>query len=91
MNQFQPRQEIVKVNGRNGAEAFQIAPNSSVLLLDIENPIVYLKTSDGAGYSVVTPYAITPYVPEKPVDVKSLEQRIARIEEMLNESNNADA
>ena len=33
--QPQVRSEIVKVNGENGARAYQLAPNSSALLLDI--------------------------------------------------------
>jgi hypothetical protein len=34
------RQEVVRVNGRNGAEAYQMAPNSSALLLDESAPVV---------------------------------------------------
>ena len=41
---------IVRVSGRPGAEAYQMAPNSEVLLLDETAPIVWLKTTDGAGY-----------------------------------------
>ena len=37
MNQ---RQEIVRVNGKNGADAYQMAPNSSILLLDETAPII---------------------------------------------------
>lgn len=86
---YQPaatKQEIVKVNGENGARAFNLAPNSSVLMLDEVQPIVWLKTTDGAGYATVTPYTITPYQPEIPVDVKSLEERIERLEGLINES-----
>lgn len=81
-----PRQEIVKVNGKNGAEAYQLGINSSVLLLDETAPIVWLKTTDGGGYPTVTPYSITPYQPEPPVDIKSIESRIKRLEDMLDES-----
>ena len=55
-------QQIVRVNGENGARAFQMAPNSSALLLDESNPIVWLSQSDGAGYKTVTPYRIEPYI-----------------------------
>lgn len=34
------RQEVVRVNGRNGANAYQMAPNSSILLLDETAPII---------------------------------------------------
>lgn len=82
------RQEVVKVSGRNGAEAYQMTPNSSALLLDDSSPIVWLKTTDGAGYPTLTPYSITPYKPEPEVDIKSLEMRIAKLEEMFNAKSN---
>ena len=89
MNNFYPypqmmRQEITRVNGENGARAFQLAPNSSVLLLDENSPIVWVVQSDGAGYKTVTPYTSTPYKPEPEVDLKSLEDRIKRLEESVN-------
>lgn len=78
------RQEIVHVNGENGARAYQLAPNSNILLLDDTAPIVWLCQTDGAGYKTVTPYTITPYQPEPVPDMKSLESRISKLEEMLN-------
>lgn len=89
--QQQIRQEIVKVNGRNGAEAYQLQPNSSILLLDESMPIVWLKTTDGAGYPTLTPYSITPYQPEPQVDLKSLESRISHLEEVINAKSESNA
>ena len=79
------RQEIIKVNGENGARAYQLAPNCSALLLDENNPIVWLVTTDGAGYKTVTPYSITLYQPEPPIDISDLSRRIKALEEKLNE------
>ena len=84
------KQEIIKVHGEDGAKAFQLAPNSSVLLLDDISPLVWLKITDGAGYPTITPYTITPYQKEPEVDVRTLEERIKAIEVKLNESNNAN-
>lgn len=84
-----PRQEITRVNGENGARAFQIAPNSSALLLDENSPIVWVVQTDGAGYKTVTPYTIAPYQPEPPIDIKSLEERIKRLEETINAKSNS--
>ena len=42
------RGQITRVNGRNGAEAFRMAQNRSALLLDENDPIVWLATTDGA-------------------------------------------
>ena len=58
---------ITKVSGENGAKAFGMAPNSSALLLDETAPLVWLKTTDGAGYPTLTPYTITPYQAAPPV------------------------
>ena len=80
------RQDVIRVSGKNGAEAYVMPPNSSVLLLDETAPIIWLKTTDGAGYPSLTPYTITPYKEEPKPDFKSLEDRISKLEERINES-----
>ena len=80
----QPRQEVVKVNGEPGARAFPIGANSSALLLDISGTIVWLVTTDGAGYKTVAPFDITPHQEASAPDFTSLESRIARLEEKIN-------
>lgn len=85
------RCEITRVNGRNGAEAYQLPPNSSNLLLDETAPIVWLVQTDGAGYKSLTPYTISPYQAAQPVDVQSLEERVKKLEELINESYSANA
>ena len=82
--QAQQRMEIIRVNGEGGARAYQMPPNSNALLLDEANPLVWLVQTDGAGYKTVTPYTITPYQTAPAPDLGSLEQRIARLEGMLN-------
>lgn len=86
-NPYLQRQEVIRVNGRNGAEALNLAPNSSVLLLDETASIVWLKVTDGAGYPSLTAYTITPYKEKESVDLNSLESRIAKLEARFNESN----
>lgn len=84
--------QIIRVNGRNGADALKLAPNSSVLLMDENDPIVWLKVTDGAGYATVTPYSIAPYQAAAPIDVSSLEARVKKLEEKLNgKSDDANA
>lgn len=82
--QSQQRMEIIRVNGEGGARAYQMPPSSNALLLDEANPLVWLVQTDGAGYKTVTPYTITPYQTAPAPDLGSLEQRIARLEEMIN-------
>lgn len=87
------KQQVIRVNGKNGADAFQLAPNSSVLLLDTSAPLIWLVQTDGAGYKTSTPYSIAPYKPTPQVDesqnarVNELQTRISRIEEELKEFN----
>lgn len=77
--------QIIKVNGRNGAEAYQMPPNAQALLLDETQPLLWLKQTDGAGYPTITAYDIKPHQEQAQPDMKSLEERISRIEEKLNE------
>ena len=78
------RMEIVRVNGENGARAYQLPPNSNVLLLDESAPLVWLVQTDGAGYKTVAPYTITPYQAQPAPDYNSLAERIQRLEDMIN-------
>ena len=83
----QPSQpvQVVRVNGRNGAEAYTIGPNSSALLLDESGTLVWLVTSDGAGYKTISPYDITPHQTAPAPDFGSLENRIKKLEDFVNE------
>ena len=78
------RTEIIHVNGENGARAMQLAPNSNALLLDDTAPIVWLVQTDGAGYKTVTPYTITPDHAEPHVDLKAIDERLKKVEDILN-------
>lgn len=58
-----------------------LAPNSSVLLLDINDPIVWFVSTDGAGYKTCMPYQITPY---KAASESSIEELIAKLNARLD-------
>ena len=77
------RREIDKVNGKNGAEMYAIAPDSSVLLLDLNNPIVWFVQTDSAGYKTIIPYDIKPHEEEPAPDVKSIDERMNGFDERL--------
>lgn len=56
-----PPQGLIKVNGRAGADTFQIgAPNSIVALFDANDDIFYIKRTDGAGYASTEAYRFSP-------------------------------
>ena len=87
IQQVPRKTEIIHVNGQNGAQAFQMMPNSQALLLDDTAPIVWLAQTDGAGYKTVTPYTIAPYQPEPEIDLRDIDTRLRRIEEVMNNEN----
>ena len=85
--QMQQGSKIDRVNGKEGAEAYFLMPNSEVLLLDTTNPIVWLKQTDSAGYGTVTGFNVIPLKDDADVsqnDYSTLEQRIANIEQILD-------
>ena len=84
--QAAPKQEVVKVNGENGARAFPIGANSSAMLLDESGTIVWLVTTDGAGYKSVHPFDITPHQEAPSPDYASLESRIEALERMMDDA-----
>lgn len=80
-----PPQQVIQVNGKSSVDSIQLAPNSSVLLMDTSAPIVWLCVSDGVGKVMSTPYDITVHKDTPQPDVESLEQRLAKLEKMISE------
>ena len=76
--------QVVRVNGENGARAYQLGANSSALLLDESGTAVWLVTTDGAGYKTVAPYDIKPHQNTPSPDYGALENRIKKLEEIIN-------
>ena len=48
--QQEPTQSLIRVNGIEGAKAYQMNANSTVALFDSNNDLMYVKTTDGAGF-----------------------------------------
>jgi hypothetical protein len=83
-NMYAPHYEVIQVNGEAGAKNIRMSPNSSCLLLDNSAPIIWLATTDGAGYLTVTPYDYMPHQVQQPVDINLLAQRVSQLEETIN-------
>lgn len=45
----QPTNYFAWVQGEASAQAFQVAPNSTVILMDTEKPVLYMKSADSTG------------------------------------------
>ena len=88
-----PQQQIIQVNGKASVDMMQLAPNSSVLVMDTSAPIVWMCVSDGLGKVTATPYDISVHKEVPPPDMNTIEQRLSAIEsaiaemEKRNESN----
>ena len=80
-----PQQQIIQVNGKASVDTIQLAPNSSVLVMDTSAPIVWMCVSDGVGKVTSTPYDITIHQEKPPVDMSSVETRLANVEKALSE------
>lgn len=86
-----PHYEVIKVNGKPGVDAFQMGPNSSVLLLDETQNIVWFVQTDGAGYKTPTPFTISPYVEKPQIDVNALNDEVNSLKAMVIELQNVIA
>ena len=80
-----PQQQILQANGKASVDAIKLAPNSSVLVMDTTAPIVWLCVADGLGTTKATAYDITLHQDAPPVDMGSIEQRLANVENKLKE------
>lgn len=90
MQQQAPQRQVDRVNGENGARAFAMGPYSSALLLDETGTIVWMVTTDGAGYKTVAPYDIMPHKEEPAPDYTNLESRVKKLEDMLGGNQNGN-
>ena len=48
--QAETPQNLIRVNGIDGAKAYQMSANSTVALFDANEDVMYIKTTDGAGF-----------------------------------------
>lgn len=76
---FAPKQEVITFNGRQGAENFKMAPNSSVLALDVNEPVLYALATDSSGVKTINRYMITPI---QEVKEPTLSEVMAKLNEM---------
>ena len=88
-NYFQPqRQELIRVNGLEGAKNYPLSPGSTVALFDAESDTMYIKTMDAGGLPSIRTFSFIETT-SKPVDttetrLSAIEEEIASIKEVLN-------
>lgn len=79
------------VNGIEGAKSFVVQPNQSVLLMDSDAPICYMKQSNGLGQGSLRYFKLVEVkeedikkAPANP-ELEAIKERIANIENLLKE------
>lgn len=79
-----PKTSVKSVTGIDGANAYLMAPDSSDLLLDKTGAVIYLVTTDSAGFKTVKAFSISPIEEQPKIDFSDIETRLARLEETVN-------
>ena len=57
---MQPGMQPIRVTGMDGAEAYRMPPNPVVPPFDADNDIMYVKSTDGAGFPAIRAFAFQP-------------------------------
>nr|DAE53768.1 MAG TPA: hypothetical protein [Caudoviricetes sp.] len=86
-NPVQQKQTIAKVNGKNGADMYQLPPNSEALLLDETAPIVWLIQTDSAGYKTATAFDLVAHKEATPATLQDLMERVEALEREVKSNN----
>ena len=54
--------QLIRVNGYEGAKAYQMMmPNSTVALFDGGEDLMYIKSTDSAGFATIRTFKFEPY------------------------------
>ena len=67
-------QQLTKVSGLEGAKAYQMPPNSAAALFHESEDILYVKTTDGAGFPTIRTFRFEPFEVEEPTPQKYVTQ-----------------
>lgn len=78
-----PPQQILQANGKASIDALRLSPNSSVLIADQTQPIIWKCVSDSLGNVSATAFDVTPHKDEKVVEQENINKSISNILERL--------
>lgn len=65
----QPVDNLIRVTGLDGAKAYQLPANSSIALFDANDDVMYIKTTDGAGFPSIRAFRFSPIEAVQPEPV----------------------
>lgn len=66
MQMTQNNQGLIWVSGEIGAKSYLMAPNSTVMLMDSERSVFYIKSTDGAGMPTLRTYEYKEFTQDLP-------------------------
>lgn len=78
-----PPQQILQANGKESIDMVRMSPNSSVLIADTTQPIVWKCVSDGLGNVSAKAFDITPHKTEEEVEKENMSALLKSINERL--------
>ena len=58
--------QLTKVSGIDGAKAYQMPANSAVALFHESEDVMYIKTTDGAGFPTIRVFRFEPVQEQEP-------------------------
>lgn len=79
-----PQQQILQANGKASIDALRLAPNSSVLIADQTQPIIWRCVSDSLGNVSSQAFDITPHKDEDTIAKENLNKSITEIIDRLD-------
>lgn len=56
--------QLIRVTGLDGAKAYQMSANSTVALFDSGSDLMYIKSTDGAGFPTIRTFQFTEVIPK---------------------------
>lgn len=59
MSQVQAQSSITFVNGLEGAKGYMLPPNSAIVLMDADNSMFYIKSTNNLGIASISSYKFT--------------------------------
>lgn len=94
MQPVMPQQQtnMIQVNGIEGAKAYQMPANASIVLFDANQDVMYLKRTDGGGYPTIETFTFQRAAQAQPQqaamvsvdEFNALRSEVEQLKEVIN-------
>lgn len=85
LSPYLPYQQVLQVDGRASIDKMRMAPNSSLLALDRNAPIIWFCSSDGIGNVTATPFDYTKHVEEPELTMATLQSELEELKTSVSQ------